>query len=238
MRRDGIGTGGEVPAARVAVLLNLFTVKAQQVGADIVYLVDIVAIFFKAVNQSGADFLAFRRLEIGLEDLNQLVVAHALLLEDHPLERMQGVAEIGDTNSLNAGEVVARAAFGDVLSVQHAILNKRREQGNRRLIPVAEVANVAAFDHQPDVVADFLADLLNQPVPANIGVTFVLQHHDLHDLQQVEHRNIVQPIGAAGDREFDAADDGIIPRILQRDAAVEKGRNHHFVVENLWDPGA
>jgi hypothetical protein len=62
-------------AARVAVLLNLFTVKAQQIGADIVDLVDIVAVFFKAVNQPGADFLAFRRLEIGLQDLNQLVKA-------------------------------------------------------------------------------------------------------------------------------------------------------------------
>jgi hypothetical protein len=43
-------------AARVAVLLHLFAVKAQQVGADIVDIVDIVAVFFEAVDQRARIF--------------------------------------------------------------------------------------------------------------------------------------------------------------------------------------
>jgi hypothetical protein len=42
-------------AARVQILLHLFAVKAQQIGANIVDFVDIVAVFLKTVNQPGAD---------------------------------------------------------------------------------------------------------------------------------------------------------------------------------------
>ena len=43
-------------AARVQILLDFFAVKTQQIGANIVDIVDIVAVFVKTVNQPGADF--------------------------------------------------------------------------------------------------------------------------------------------------------------------------------------
>jgi hypothetical protein len=53
---DGIGARRKATAARVAVLLYLFAVEAQQIGADVVHFVNIVAVFLEAVDQARADF--------------------------------------------------------------------------------------------------------------------------------------------------------------------------------------
>lgn len=42
-------------AARVQILLDFFAEKTQQIGANIVDIVDIVAVLVKTVNQPGAD---------------------------------------------------------------------------------------------------------------------------------------------------------------------------------------
>ncbi len=73
-------------AARVQILLDFFAVKTQQIGANIVDIVDIVAVFVKTVNQPGADLFPFRRLEIGFQHGHQLVKAETLLVEDHTLQ--------------------------------------------------------------------------------------------------------------------------------------------------------
>ena len=160
------------------------------------------------------------------------------MLKHHPFKRVQRVAEVSDADALDPGEVIARAAFGDILAVLHAILNKGREQGNRRPVAVADIANIAAFDHQPNVIANLVADLVDQPVPGDVRVTFVFQHHDFHHLQQVEHGDIVQAVGAPRDRQLNAANHRVIPRVIQRDAAVEKRRDHHFIIEDLRNAGA
>jgi hypothetical protein len=116
-------------AARVQVLLDLFAVKAQQIGANIVDFVDIVAVFVKTVNQPGADLFPFRRLEVGFQHRHQLVKAETLLIENHPLQGVQRIAQVGDPDALDAGEVIARAAGGDIFAVLHAIFNERGEQG-------------------------------------------------------------------------------------------------------------
>ena len=151
---------------------------------------------------------------------------------------MQRVAEVGDTNALHAGEVVACAAFGNVLPVSDTVLNKRGEQRDRRPIAMADIADVAAFHHQLNVVLDFMANACQQAVVANLLIAFVLQHDDFHHLQQVEHRNVVQPVGAARNRQLHAADHRVIAGIFQRHAAVEKRGHHHFIVKNLWNTGA
>lgn len=43
-------------AARVQILFYLFTVKTQQIGANIIDFVDIVAVFLVTVDKPGADF--------------------------------------------------------------------------------------------------------------------------------------------------------------------------------------
>ena len=225
-------------AARVLIPLNLFAVEAQQIGADVVHFVDIVAVFLEAVDQARADLFPFRRLEVGFQHRDQLGEAQAFLLKHHPFERVQRVAEVGDADTLHPREVIARAAFGNILAVLHAVFNKGREQGNRRPVAVADIANIAAFDHQLNVIANLVADLINQPIPGDIRIAFVFQHHDFHHLQQVKHGDIVQAVGAPRDRQLNAADHRIIPRVFQRDAAVEKRRDHHFIIKDLRNAGA
>lgn len=97
-------------AARVQILLDFFAVKTQQIGANIVDIVDIVAVLVKTVNQPGADLFPIRRLEIGFQHGHQLVKAETLLVEDHTLQGVQRIAQVSDSDTLNAGEVIARAA--------------------------------------------------------------------------------------------------------------------------------
>ena len=222
-------------AARIEMLLDFFTVKTQQIGADIVDFIDIIAIFFETVNQPGADFFPFRSFEVGLKHLNEIIKTHSLLLEHHSLERMQRVAEVGDTNALHAGEVIARSALGDIFTAFNTVQNKRGEQGNRRLVAMADIANIAAVNHQLDVVANFFADLVEQPVPAHVRIAFILQDYDLHNLEQVKHRNIVQSVSPPGDRQLNAADDGVVASILERYPAIQKRRNHDFIIKDLRD---
>ena len=76
-------------AARVQVLLHLFAVKAQQIGANIIDFVDVVTVLLKTVNQPGADLFPLRRAEVGLQDRHQLVKTETLLIENHPLQGVQ-----------------------------------------------------------------------------------------------------------------------------------------------------
>ncbi len=115
MGRDGIGARRKATAARVAVLLYLFAVEAQQIGADVVHFVNIVAVFLEAVDQARADFFPFRRLEVGFQHRDQFSEAEPFLLKHHPFKRVQRVAEVSDADALDPGEVIARAAFGDIL---------------------------------------------------------------------------------------------------------------------------
>ena len=62
-------------AARVQILLDFFAVKTQQIGANIVDIVDIVAVFVKMVNQPGADFFPFRR-QIGRASCRERVSSY------------------------------------------------------------------------------------------------------------------------------------------------------------------
>ncbi len=104
-------------AARVQILLDFFAVKTQQIGANIVDIVDIVTVLVKTVNQPGADLFPIRRLEIGFQHGHQLVKAETLLVEDHTLQGVQRIAQVSDSDTLNAGEVIARAAGGDIFAV-------------------------------------------------------------------------------------------------------------------------
>ena len=225
-------------AARVQILLDFFAVKTQQIGANIVDIVDIVAVLVKTVNQPGADLFPIRRLEIGFQHGHQLVKAETLLVEDHTLQGVQRIAQVSDSDTLNAGEVIARAAGGDIFAVLHAIFNERGEQRDRRPVAVADIANVAALDHQLDVMADFVADLADKAVPADVRLMFIFLQHNFHHLQQIKHGDIMQAVGAPWNRELHAADHRVISGIFQRHAAVKEGRHDHLIVENLRDAGA
>jgi hypothetical protein len=48
----------ELSAARVPVFFDLFTVMAQQFSADIVDIIDIIAVFFEAIDQPCTHFFA------------------------------------------------------------------------------------------------------------------------------------------------------------------------------------
>ncbi|MNE58255.1 hypothetical protein D3C80_1532730 [compost metagenome] len=80
---------------------------------------------------------------------------------------------------------------------------------------MADIADVAAFGHQPDVMANFFTNVIQQLRIGEAGVAFVIQQRQLHHFQQVEHGNVVQAVGAPWDRQLNTAHHRIITRIFQ-----------------------
>ena len=72
---------------------------------------------------------------------------------------MERIAQVGDTDPLYAGEVITRAAIGNIATFFQTIADKRREQRYRCPVAMADIANITAFNHQGDVVADLGTDL-------------------------------------------------------------------------------
>ena len=103
---------------------------------------------------------------------------------------------------------------------------------------MADIADIAALDHQLDVITNFVTDLTDKSFPADIRLPFIFLQDQFHNLQQVEHGDIMQAVGAARDRQLDAADHRVVAGVFQRHAAIEEGGDHHLVVENLWNAGA
>ena len=75
---------------------------------------------------------------------------------------------------------------------------------------MADIANVAALDHQLDVMANFVADLADKAVPADVRLMFIFLQDKFHHLQQIEHGDIMQAVGAPRNRQLDAADHRVI----------------------------
>ena len=87
-------------------------------------------------------------------------------------------------------------------------------------------------------MANFVANARQQAVVGDLLIAFMLMHDDFHHFQQVEHGDVVQPVGPAWNRQLDAAHHRVVARVFQRHAAVKERRNHHFVVEDLRNAGA
>ena len=85
-----------------------------------------------------------------------------------------------------------------------------------------------------DVVVEACADAL----VAHFRIATEGLQRQLEHLQQVEHRDVVQAVGLAGNRQFDAADHRVVARVLQGDAAIHLRSDHAFVIEHLWNAGA
>ena len=113
---------------------------------------------------------------------------------------MERIAQVGDTDPLYAGEVITRAAIGNIAAFFQTIADKRREQRYRGPVTVTDITNIAAFNHQGDVVADLGADLFQQTFITQRGITFIFMQADFHHFQQVKHRDVMQTIGSARNR--------------------------------------
>ena len=125
MSRDGVAARLEVAAAGILVLLDLLAVVSEEAAADLVHLVDVVAVLGVAVDQALAPDLVARAGPVAREHGEQLAPGERPLLEDGLLDRVERVGEVGGAHALDAGGVVARASRGDVRAALEGVVHER-----------------------------------------------------------------------------------------------------------------
>ena len=150
---------------------------------------------------------------------------------------MQRIAQVCNTDPLYAGEVITRTAVGNIAPFIQTVANKRGEQRHRRPVAVTDIADITALHHQRDVVADFGTNMRQEIVVRQSAVAFVLMQTNFHHFQQIKHSDIVQTVCSAWNRQLDTAYYRVIPRIFQRNTAIQKRGHHHFIVKDLRDAG-
>ncbi|MPM91058.1 hypothetical protein SDC9_138183 [bioreactor metagenome] len=245
MRRNRVKPHLVRAAAHVGIASELIGKLLCPVERDGVHPFDIVAVLRRFVEHpKSQEFRVFKVID---QRRMQFFPRDDLLVVDQRFKRREAVRNVGALDRLNAAKVIVRAASGNVDSALHAVVDHAGEERRRQQFGVRPLHHFAAADHafKEEVYLRF-EGIQHILVGFKVLQRARMRAHllagqradavvegELQRFDKVEHGRVAPAQVVAHGGEFHAADDGVVARVLVRNALALERRNDRFVVEEL-----